>query len=160
MAEQPDAAGPADISIESNNPAEAKSLFITHFRTVARQRGWSALVSNEFELIVEEWLTNVIGYALDKVLDPFISLDLRVAHNEAVIQIADSGVPFDPLSRPDPDLTIAPEDRPIGGLGIFMVKKLSTEVNYERRNGRNVVTIRKNILTPALSQGEKWTGVI
>ena len=53
-------------------------------------------------------------------------------------------MPFDPLEHEDPDITLLVEDRPIGGLGIFMVRKTMDSVTYERRDGMNVVTISKH----------------
>ncbi len=64
---------------------------------------------------------------------------------EAVIEFRDAGVPYDPLSRPDPDVTLSAEDRRIGGLGIYMVKKSMDAVRYRYEDGRNVLTIRKRI---------------
>lgn len=57
---------------------------------------------------------------------------------------SDSGVPFDPLKREDPDVTLPADERPVGGLGIMMVKKLMDSVGYERKDGRNVLTVLKN----------------
>ena len=64
---------------------------------------------------------------------------------EAVIEFRDAGVPYDPLSRPDPDVTLSAEDRRIGGLGIYMVKKSMDEVRYRNEAGRNILTIRKRL---------------
>ena len=57
----------------------------------------------------------------------------------------DRGVPFDPLAKADPDVTLAAEERQIGGLGIFMVKKSMDEVLYRYENGENVLTLRKKL---------------
>ena len=56
-----------------------------------------------------------------------------------------SGVPFDPLLKPDPDVTLPAEERQIGGLGIYMVKKSMDSMEYERRDGKNILTIRKTL---------------
>ncbi len=58
------------------------------------------------------------------------------------ITFIDNGVPYDPLAKADPDTTLSIEDRPIGGMGIFIVKKSMDAVNFEYKEGRNILTIR------------------
>ncbi|MBQ3979603.1 MAG: ATP-binding protein, partial [Lachnospiraceae bacterium] len=62
----------------------------------------------------------------------------------AVIEFRDRGVAFNPLEKPDPDVTLSAAEREPGGLGIFMVKKSMDAVTYQRDNDENVLTIRKN----------------
>ena len=57
----------------------------------------------------------------------------------------DNGVPYDPLAAKDPDTTLSAEERQIGGLGIYMVKKSMDEISYEYQDGKNILKIRKNI---------------
>ena len=59
------------------------------------------------------------------------------------ITFIDRGVPYDPLAKPDPDVMLSAQDRQIGGLGIFMVKKSMSSMAYEYRDGQNVLTIKK-----------------
>jgi serine/threonine-protein kinase RsbW len=61
------------------------------------------------------------------------------------LTVLDDAPPFDPLEAPEPDTTLPVEQRPLGGLGIFLVRKLMDEVQYERRDGRNRVACRKRI---------------
>lgn len=63
----------------------------------------------------------------------------------ATIAISDSGVPFDPLKKVDPDATLPAEEREIGGLGIFMTKKAMDEVRYEYKDGQNRLTLVKKL---------------
>ena len=62
-----------------------------------------------------------------------------------IITFIDRGVPYDPLKKDDPDVTLSAEERAIGGLGIFMVKKTMDEITYEYRDGQNILRIRKDI---------------
>ena len=62
-----------------------------------------------------------------------------------VITFIDGGVPYDPLTQADPDITLSAEERVIGGLGIFMVKKSMDEITYRYENGSNILSIRKNL---------------
>ncbi|MCR5291053.1 MAG: ATP-binding protein, partial [Treponema sp.] len=58
-----------------------------------------------------------------------------------------SGVPFDPLAKKDPDITLSADERAIGGLGIYLTKKFMNSVEYSFNNGKNTLTIRKNLLS-------------
>ncbi len=62
-----------------------------------------------------------------------------------VITFIDNGIPFDPLTKADPDITLPAEERGIGGLGVYMVKKTMDDISYEYINGQNILKIRKNI---------------
>ena len=67
-------------------------------------------------------------------------------HGQIVsITFIDDGTPFDPLSCDDPDVSLSAEERGIGGLGIFMVKKLMDEVSYKHQDGQNILTVKKTI---------------
>lgn len=61
------------------------------------------------------------------------------------IEFLDSGIPYDPLAKEDPDITLSAEQRAIGGLGIFMVKQMMDNVSYEYRDGKNILTITKMV---------------
>lgn len=60
-----------------------------------------------------------------------------------ILAFIDSGIPYNPLDKADPDVTLSAEEREIGGLGIFLVKKLMDEVNYQYSEGQNILTLRK-----------------
>lgn len=96
-------------------------------------------------IAVEELFVNIVNYAYPDSAGP---ADLEVCKlPEQVIEVVirDSGVPFNPLNRQDPDITLMAEDRPIGGLGIYMVKKCMDEVTYHYENDQNVLTLRKKV---------------
>ena len=67
------------------------------------------------------------------------------ATGTVTFRMADQGVPFDPLKKPDPDITLSAEDRDIGGLGIFITKKTMDQVTYAYENGENVLTMTKKV---------------
>ena len=64
---------------------------------------------------------------------------------QVVITFTDHGVPYNPLKKADPDVSLGVEDRPIGGLGIFLVKKTMDDIIYHYRDGKNILTIKKNL---------------
>ncbi len=98
----------------------------------------------EIALCVEEIFVNIAEYAYPRQKDD-VQVSWEQEGNEVTIRFIDHGIPFDPLEERKPDLKAAPEERPIGGLGIFLVKEKMDDVEYEYRSGRNILTIRKKI---------------
>lgn len=96
-------------------------------------------VANRFQIAFDEIASNIVRYSGAE------TFDVRVTREGEVWTVAcsDDGVPWNPLEHADPDTTLAAEDRPIGGLGLLMVKKLMDEVVYAQVAGRNVLTLRK-----------------
>ncbi len=98
----------------------------------------------QLNIAVEEIFVNIAHYAYtpntgDAVIRTEYTEDPRMVS----ITFIDSGIAFDPLAKPDPDITLPAEQRQIGGLGIYMVKKSMDEVTYERKDDQNIFTIRK-----------------
>ena len=96
------------------------------------------------DVAVEELFVNISSYAYDPKIGTAV-VQVSV-HNEPLsveITFIDNGKPYDPLAKPDPDVTLDAEHRQIGGLGIFMVKKSMDDVQYEYKDGRNILTIKK-----------------
>ena len=100
----------------------------------------------QLDVAVEEIFVNIASYAYgDTPGNAEITVTIKDDPKEVVIRFCDSGIPFDPLAKPDPDITLSAEDRQIGGLGIYMVKKSMDDVSYEYANGQNILTIRKRL---------------
>ena len=100
----------------------------------------------QIDIAVEEIFVNIAHYAYN----PSIGVaTIRVEVEEEPLAVSltfiDNGVPYDPLKREDPDVTLSAEERQIGGLGIFMVKKSMDDVTYDYKDGKNILTIRKTI---------------
>ena len=100
----------------------------------------------KFQLVSEEMVSNVIFYAYDSQQQE-AAIELRFTWEAGTVSILlrDWGKPFDPTAKEDPDITLSVDDRPIGGLGIFMVKQLMDEVRYERVGSSNLLTLQKRI---------------
>lgn len=96
-------------------------------------------------LVLEEVVSNVIFYAYDDTLKHEINIDLSLQNNLLTIVITDDGKPFDPTSNQLPDINLKVEERPVGGLGIFLISKIMTEVYYERKENLNILTLKKTI---------------
>ena len=100
----------------------------------------------QISVAADEIVTNIAMYAYTPGSgDVTVQFAFDAATRTAEIAFTDSGTPFDPLKKADPDVTLSAEEREIGGLGIFLVKKTMDEVLYRRENGRNILTIRKKI---------------
>jgi len=103
-------------------------------------------VQMQIDVAVEEIFVNVANYAYQPdVGDATIIFDTVDDGKTVSITFKDSGVPYNPLEKEDPDITLSGEQRPIGGLGIFMVKKSMDKVLYEHKDGQNVLTLLKSI---------------
>ncbi len=95
----------------------------------------------DLDLVLEEVLTNIVYYAYPSGQGD-IELECGIVNEgELLIRIKDWGVPFNPLEKGPPDLTLDISEREIGGLGIFLVRQLAREVNYKRENEANVLTL-------------------
>ena len=99
----------------------------------------------QIDVAVEEIFVNIASYAYAPETGKATIRIERDGNGRGVtVEFEDSGVPFDPLAKPDPDVTLSAEERKIGGLGIYMVKKSMDQVQYRHENGKNILTLRKN----------------
>lgn len=89
-------------------------------------------VANAFGLMLDELITNVVTHGYGEQGDGQIRVEARVQGTSAEVLLVDQARPFDPLQAPMPDTTLALEDREIGGLGVFFVRKMADEVHYRR----------------------------
>ena len=100
----------------------------------------------QIDIAIDELFGNIAHYAYNPdVGDATVRVEVIEAPLAVVITFIDKGVPYDPLAKDDPDITLSAEERAIGGLGIFMVKKTMDEITYEYKDGQNILKIRKNI---------------
>jgi anti-sigma regulatory factor (Ser/Thr protein kinase) len=98
----------------------------------------------QIEISLEEMFVNIAHYAYPDG-DGWAEVHVRVTDKGAEITLVDGGIPYNPLDKEDPDVTLSVEEREVGGLGIFLVKKTMDDMTYVRRDGRNELTIRKRI---------------
>ncbi len=100
----------------------------------------------QIDIAVEEVFVNIAHYAYNTDIGK-ATIRVEISGDPIVIKITflDNGKPYDPLAKEDPDVTLSAEDRQIGGLGIFMTKKSMDNIQYEYKNGQNILTIEKNL---------------
>lgn len=100
----------------------------------------------QIDIAIDELISNIVSYAFPSGNGSFT---VRVAFEKssptAVLTFLDRGQPFDPLSVSEPDVTSAAEDRPVGGLGVFLIRRLMNDASYEYRDGQNILRLRKDM---------------
>ena len=106
--------------------------------------GTTPLVRTQLRMAMEELYVNIAHYAYPEG-GGWAEIRGSIKDGVATFRLIDGGIPFDPLAKSDPDVTLPGEEREIGGLGIYMVKSTMDEVTYEYRDGCNQLTIRKRI---------------
>ena len=103
-------------------------------------------VQVKIELAVDEIFCNIASYAYAPGTgDATISVDLEENPRAVIITFIDRGIPYNPLEKDDPDVTLSAEERGIGGLGIHLIRQIMDGINYEYIDGRNVLTLLKVI---------------
>lgn len=112
---------------------------------IADEDGLDTSLVFNLNLALEEAMTNVVMYAYPDQQDMPITLDYTKEGDTLVFCLRDQGMAFDPTTGGDVDITLSVEDRPIGGLGIFLVKQIMTDVTYQRIGDCNVLTMAKQI---------------
>ena len=113
-------------------------------RILSLAEGWDPKLLFQIELVLEEIGTNIIKYSHDGEKEPDIQITLTSNNDSLTMEIIDDGKPYDPFTEaPPPDLDSAVPDRPIGGLGVYLVKELMDEAQYRREDGLNKVTLVK-----------------
>ena len=110
-----------------------------------------AAVRRSINVALDELLTNTILYGLAGDLGE-VTVDAELHADRLEVTLSDNGRPFDPFTRSAPDTTLSVEDRPIGGLGIHLVRRLVDHVRYERRSDRNVVVLTKWLAGGAVAE--------
>ncbi|MBR4416718.1 MAG: ATP-binding protein, partial [Victivallales bacterium] len=98
----------------------------------------------QIDVALEEVFVNIAHYAYAPETGT-ATVRVKKGQGRVTVTLIDSGRPYDPLKKTDPDVTLPAEDRQIGGLGIFMVKKTMDEITYQYKNGQNILTIKKTI---------------
>ncbi|MBP5311302.1 MAG: SpoIIE family protein phosphatase [Clostridia bacterium] len=106
----------------------------------------SLKIQTQIDVAIDELFSNIAHYAYDPETGPAtVIVDVEEDPLSVIITFMDNGKPYDPLSNEDPDITLSAEDRKIGGLGVFLVKKTMDDVSYEYKDGRNILRIKKKI---------------
>ena len=138
---------PEEKSLHMTNSLDELHKLHTFVEDLAATYSLSPSLANSLNLALEEALVNVVQYAYPSGTTGDISLTARTSADKRalVFELRDKGIAFNPLEAPSPDITLGVEDRPIGGLGIFLVTQLMDSVAYQRTAAENVLTMTKSI---------------
>ena len=117
---------------------------LTFVGSLLTAHGSTPQVCTQVRMAMEELCANVALYAYPSG-DGWMEIRGSVENGVATFKLLDGGTPFDPLAKPDPNILLSAEERSIGGLGIYMVKTMMDEVEYEYRDGCNCLTLRKKL---------------
>lgn len=128
------------------NPIKDKSSEIIEFLMSSPDIPDDEVLQFKLRLSIEEAVENVVRYAYDGGIG-WLEAGTSLDEDSLVltIELRDAGVPFNPLEKEDPDLTLSAENREIGGLGIFLCKKMMDTIQYRYENGNNVLTMTKKV---------------
>lgn len=127
------------------NEVEQLSKLSDFIDSIAEELSIDSSMAMSLNLAIEEAVTNVVMYAYPEGEVGNVVIIANFTEGMLIFTISDNGIPFDPTSKTDADVTLNVEERPIGGLGIFLVKNLMDFVGYERKNGYNILTLKKKI---------------
>ena len=127
------------------NDVREVTRFSSFMKTVFEKLDIEKSLSRQLRLAVEEAVVNVINYAYPPDTEGEVTVTLMSNDQALRFQIIDAGVAFDPTEQEKADTTLSAEERRIGGLGIYLVRELMDTINYERQDGKNILTLIKNI---------------
>ena len=100
----------------------------------------------QINIAIDELFSNIAHYAYNpETGDATVRVEVIEDPMAVIITFIDNGVPYDPLKQKDPDTTLPAEERELGGLGIYMVKKTMDDITYEYKDGKNILSIKKHL---------------
>ena len=130
-----------ELSIEA--ATDNLDTVLDFINSALEEGGCPVKLQTKINVAVEELFVNIAHYAYKNEIG---KTTIRVAvGSEVIIEFEDEGMPYNPLEKDDPDIKAAAGDREIGGMGIFMVKKIMDTVEYRHEDGKNIAVIRKTI---------------
>jgi len=133
------------LSIELKNSQTETEKLCDCIENLGQSLGLTKKTVFGITLALEELFTNIVSYGFRDGLEHLICIKIMQEKEMLVIRIEDDGLPFDPAGADEPDLSCTLENNAVGGLGIHIARKMMDEFAYERRGGRNVITLKKYI---------------
>lgn len=111
---------------------------------ILEEAGCPMKVQFQIDIAIDEVFSNIALYAYQGKEGGTADFDIKVEKSTVTLVFSDSGIPYNPLENDEPDVTLSADDRKIGGLGIYMVRKSMDKVLYSFDNGHNVLTLVKS----------------
>ena len=134
-----------EYTLTLHNDVQEVPLLARFIDTISEENAMDMEMSKNINLAVEEAVVNVMNYAYPKGTVGEVRIDASVTDGLLTLLISDSGTPFDPTVKKDPDINLPAEKRAIGGLGILLVRQIMDTVTYRYTDGKNVLTLVKKI---------------
>lgn len=128
-------------TLQLHNDVNQVTLLTEWVEQIGEKFQLSSSAVFQLNLALEEAVVNVIDYAYPEQEGMPIFLDVEKQDDSLMFELRDKGLPFDPTKSQDPDLTLPVEERPIGGLGIFLVRNIMAAVSYARQDDTNILTM-------------------
>ena len=113
--------------------------------TVCEELEIDMALAMSLNLAMEEAVVNVMDYAYPAGTEGEVNIEAIADETQLHLIISDSGKPFDPTAKEEVDTTLSAEERPIGGLGIHLIRQLMDDISYERKDDKNILRLSKNI---------------
>ena len=133
-----------DFHFTLKNQLANLAPLVEQIRTAVVDLGLSERDLFCIDLVCDELITNTIKYGYSDTAEHEITIRLSVQPGEFVIELKDDGHPFNPLNSAPPDTNLALEERPIGGLGIHLLREMMDRCEYQHADGKNCVTFQKS----------------
>lgn len=131
--------------IKINNELNELSILANFIEELCTELDLPAETAMNINLALEEAVANIIMYAYPSREQQTILLKVTHSNNQLIFLLTDKGSSFDPTQVEDTDLSLSIEERPIGGLGIFLIRSIMNEVSYQRLDKENQLTMKKYI---------------
>ena len=144
---------PPTLDISLTNDLQELAVVAGEVDAFCARHGIAPAIAYAVNLSLDELLTNTISYGYEDDDQHDIDIALRLEDGVIVVEISDDGIPFEPASAPAPDTDAPLQDRPIGGLGIFLVGRMMDSFEHRYSDGRNIVTLTKRAQDEASAKG-------
>lgn len=135
------------ISFSLRNSLSELDRLSEQLRLAGQQWKLSEKTIFQINLVLDELFTNIVSYGFDDTLDHSIVISLEYDGERMQITMTDDGHAFDITQADNPELDISPDQKDVGGLGIFLVRQYVDEISYKRDNGKNIIKLIK-IISP------------
>jgi serine/threonine-protein kinase RsbW len=136
---------PQEYKFELKNDLAELQTLHRHLKNWGGGIGLTTKSILRINICLDELFTNIVSYGFEDDLEHVVEFTAHADDNLLVIQIEDDGMPFNPLEKIDPDFPANVESANIGGLGILIIRKLIDNISYERKQGKNKLTMKKII---------------
>ena len=134
-----------ETKLELTNRVTDVSRLETFLKKIGEKLSLSSSMVFQLNIALEEVVSNVMLYAFPRHESHTFQLTFQLSAGQLVFTLTDDGIPFNPTEVPGIDLSVPAEERPVGGLGVFLARMLMDEVNYRREDDKNILTLIKYV---------------